>query len=47
MIEGIWNIVTSPLAIGFVAGLIVGWNFLSQPAWVAKLIAKTKHTDPS
>jgi predicted permease len=42
MVEGIWNIATSPLVIGFVAGLIVGWNFLSQPAWVAKLIAKAK-----
>lgn len=42
MIEGIWNIATSPMAIGFIAGLIVGWNFLSQPAWVAGLIAKVK-----
>jgi hypothetical protein len=22
------------LAIGFIAGLIVGWNFLSQPEWI-------------
>lgn len=42
MIEGIWNIATSPLAIGFVVGLVVGWNFLSQPAWVAKWIGKAK-----
>jgi len=43
MVEGIWNIATSPLVIGFVAGLIVGWNFLTQPAWVANLIAKAKN----
>lgn len=32
------------LAIGFTVGLLVGWNFLSQPEvvknWVAKLRAK-------
>ena len=26
----------------FVAGLIVGWNFLAQPAWVANLVEKAK-----
>jgi hypothetical protein len=28
------------LAIGFAAGLIVGWNFLPQPAWIAKWFTK-------
>lgn len=32
------------LIIGFVAGLIVGWNFLPQPSfvkgWINKLIGK-------
>lgn len=28
------------LAVAFVAGLIVGWNFLPQPAWVAKWFKK-------
>lgn len=28
------------LVIGFAVGLVVGWNFLPQPAWVAALIAK-------
>jgi len=28
------------LAIGFVAGLIIGWNFLPQPVWVAKWFKK-------
>lgn len=28
------------LAIAFVAGLVVGWNFLSQPVWVKNLLAK-------
>lgn len=40
MLEGIWSLATSPMVIGFVAGLIVGWNFLSQPEWVAKLIKR-------
>lgn len=26
----------------FVAGMVVGWNFLQQPEWVAKLIEKIK-----
>lgn len=30
------------LAIGFAAGLVVGWNFLPQPAWVQNLVAKAK-----
>lgn len=25
------------LAVGFGAGLVVGWNFLPQPNWVRKL----------
>ena len=28
------------LAIAFVAGLIVGWNFLPQPAWIGKWFTK-------
>jgi hypothetical protein len=28
------------LAIGFAAGLIVGWNFLPQPNWIAKWFTK-------
>lgn len=40
MLEAVWGVITSPFAWGFVAGLVVGWNFLSQPAWVAKLIKK-------
>lgn len=28
------------LIIGFVAGLVVGWNFLPQPAWVKNLLSK-------
>jgi hypothetical protein len=28
------------LAIGFVAGLVVGWNFLPQPAWISKWFTK-------
>lgn len=26
------------LIVGFAAGLIVGWNFLAQPAWVKSKI---------
>jgi hypothetical protein len=28
------------LGVGFVAGLIVGWNFLAQPTWVKELLIK-------
>lgn len=28
------------LGLGFVVGLVVGWNFLPQPAWVKGLISK-------
>jgi hypothetical protein len=28
------------LLVGFGAGLIVGWNFLAQPAWVKELLTK-------
>lgn len=28
--------------LGVVVGLVVGWNFLPQPAFVADLIAKAK-----
>jgi hypothetical protein len=28
------------LAIAFVAGLVVGWNFLAQPVWVKDLLKK-------
>ena len=28
------------LILGFVAGLVVGWNFLPQPQWVKNLLAK-------
>lgn len=28
------------LAIAFVAGLIVGWNFLPQPAYIKAMISK-------
>lgn len=30
------------LVLGFVAGLLVGWNVLAQPAWVAGWIGKLK-----
>ena len=30
------------LAIGFVVGLIVGWNFLPQPIWAQDFIAKLR-----
>lgn len=30
------------LAVAFGAGLIVGWNLLPQPAWVANLYAVVK-----
>lgn len=30
------------LIVGFVAGLLVGWNFLAQPEWVQNLINKVK-----
>lgn len=28
------------IVLGFVAGLIVGWNFLPQPTWVSKFFKK-------
>lgn len=28
------------LLLGFAAGLVVGWNFLPQPAWVKSLLTK-------
>lgn len=28
------------IIVGFVAGLVVGWNFLPQPQWVKDLLAK-------
>jgi hypothetical protein len=28
------------LLLGFAAGLVVGWNFLPQPAWVKNLLTK-------
>lgn len=31
-----------PLVIGFVVGLIVGWNFLAQPPQVKAFIDKIK-----
>jgi hypothetical protein len=30
------------IVLSFVVGLIVGWNFLAQPAWVANLVEKAK-----
>lgn len=30
------------LVIGFVVGLFVGWNFLSQPAWMKSKIDALK-----
>jgi hypothetical protein len=30
------------LAIGFAAGLIVGWNFLPQPAYIKAWVEKIK-----
>ena len=27
-------------SIGFVAGLVIGWNVLSQPAWVQNLYSR-------
>lgn len=28
------------LIVAFLAGLVVGWNFLPQPAWVKNLLGK-------
>lgn len=28
------------LGVGFAAGLVVGWNFLAQPAWAKALLTK-------
>jgi hypothetical protein len=28
------------LAIAFIAGLVVGWNFLPQPAYIKAMISK-------
>lgn len=33
------------LLIGFVAGLLVGWNLLPQPEWISKWF-KSEPTDP-
>lgn len=30
------------VVIAFFAGLVVGWNFLPQPEWVADIIEKIK-----
>ena len=30
------------LGIGFVIGLLVGWNFLSQPAFVRRFVDRMK-----
>jgi len=30
----------SDIFLGFVAGLIVGWNFFPQPGWVKALLSK-------
>lgn len=30
------------LVIGFAAGLVVGWNFLSQPIWIKNKIDSIK-----
>jgi hypothetical protein len=40
MLEALFNIVTSFFAWGFVAGLVIGWNFIPQPSWVAKWFKK-------
>lgn len=34
------------LIIGFVAGLVVGWNFLAQPAAVKVWVDKIRGKDP-
>lgn len=31
------------LTIGFIAGLLVGWNLLPQPEWVKTLLIKIKN----
>jgi hypothetical protein len=28
------------LLVGFVVGLVVGWNFIAQPDWLSKLFNK-------
>jgi hypothetical protein len=28
------------LIVGFIAGLVVGWNFLPQPEWVSEIWSK-------
>jgi len=40
--EPIMDFITTPVIIAFVAGLIVGWNFFQQLAWVANLFSKIK-----
>jgi hypothetical protein len=30
------------MLLGFGVGLVVGWNFLKQPAWVVSVIGKIK-----
>lgn len=34
--------ITVPVVVAFVAGLLVGWNFLAQPAFVLDLVNKIK-----
>ena len=36
MITGTLSLLFSQSTFWFVTGLIVGWNFLSQPAWVKR-----------
>lgn len=30
------------LVVGFVAGLVVGWNFLDQPIWARNIVFQAK-----
>lgn len=30
------------ILLGFIAGLLVGWNLLPQPEWVKRLVEKVK-----
>ena len=36
------SFITTPVIIAFAAGLIVGWNFFSQPAFVLDIVNKIK-----
>jgi len=40
MIGEIWNLATSGIVWGFIGGLIVGWNFIPQPGFIAKWFKK-------